>query len=930
MTENHEIILSMDANLSYDPDTTVPAHPLVYTPGIPTLDRTHDGKLATLIATCGLVDPLARQHSNRPIPPSHERGSDRIDFMLVSPNLMSAVLSSGCLSSHAIFNSDHRAYFLDFDSTLLFSDPAYEIARPTQRHLRLLDPRLVDHYRILLHDQLQFHKVLDKITDLQQAIATESWTDMHTKMYQTLDNIITESMLYAERNTGRSFSKKYDWLPELKHAVQAHRYWRLQLKKKRGGIVSDSCIEHLRTTALIEPHSTLSEAQILEALKLSSTNLKEPQRLHKTLRSNYLEDLAEAIVLSTAPNLVFDSMSHVKADRKHLQIKRLLSREASRRFYRKLGGLLHTQSTKGLGRVDIPDEAASSTSTGNPNDPKTWKGPWKSVTNPMDLAKVVKEINRQQYHQAHNTPFGSGPLADQVGRRGDTLLAQQLLQGVLPDITSTLLPETQCILKTLARDYPIAMATATITDKEFQDSYKAAKEATSSSPSGRHIGHYKAILKDPTLTALHATMMSIPFQVGIVPDRWNRVTDIMLEKTAGDSRCHRLRIIALFESDLNHAKRILIGRKLLHFIEDNHMLSDMQLGSRPGKRCISAVLKKVLAHDYLCLTKQTAAFVENDATGCYDRLMNNIILMILKKFGIPKTVTSCLGSLWDNTVHLIKTIYGTSHITYNSTPDMPLYGPGQGSMCGPTFWILCYWLIVSSLDPSITSAQYISVCKSIIVDMTGVSFVDDTGLGVTSTYIWDTNLSTEENYREEIRHVIQKIHLLAQHWEKCLFSTGGCINLQKSFWYLVAWKWKNHKATLATIGQTPVELFLTSGYFTIQEQLPRIEPTQAFKTLGVYISASGCLKWQMEILHTSSQHYYDHIQNSTLSPQEAYMSYALYLHPRLSYPLPCTSFSSAQCRRLQAPAFAALLPKLRLNRHSPRSVLFSGPKYGSV
>jgi hypothetical protein len=227
--------------------------------------------------------------------------------------------------------------------------------------------------------------------------------------------------------------------------------------------------------ALIEPHSTLSEAQILEALKLSSTNLKEHQCLHKTLRSNYLEDLAEVIVLSTAPNLAFDSMSHGKADRKQLQIKWLLSREASRRLYRKLGSLLNTQNNKGLGRVDIPDEAASSTSTGNPNDPKKWKGPCKSITNPTDLAKVVKVINRQQYHQAHNTPFGSGPLADQIGRRGDTLLAQQLLQGVLPDITSTLLPEAQCILYTLARDYPIAMATATITDKEFQDSYKVAK-----------------------------------------------------------------------------------------------------------------------------------------------------------------------------------------------------------------------------------------------------------------------------------------------------------------------------------------------------------------------------------------------------------------------------------------------------------------------
>jgi anti-anti-sigma regulatory factor len=36
------------------------------------------------------------------------------------------------------------------------------------------------------------------------------------------------------------------------------------------------------------------------------------------------------------------------------------------------------------------------------------------------------------------------------------------------------------------------------------------------------------------------------------------------------------------------------------------------------------------------------------------------------------------------------------------------------------------------MDPSITAAQYISACRSILVDITGVSFVDDTGLGVTS------------------------------------------------------------------------------------------------------------------------------------------------------------------------------------------------------
>jgi hypothetical protein len=106
------------------------------------------------------------------------------------------------------------------------------------------------------------------------------------------------------------------------------------------------------------------------------------------------------------------------------------------------------------------------------------------------------------------------------------------------------MPETKCILNTLTNDYPTTADSPLITPQAFQESYRIAKETTSSSPSRRHIGHYKAAVKDPSLSELHAAMMPIPFQVGIVPERWKTVTDIMLEKSAGDARCHRLRIIA--------------------------------------------------------------------------------------------------------------------------------------------------------------------------------------------------------------------------------------------------------------------------------------------------------------------------------------------------------------------------------------------------
>lgn len=150
-----------------------------------------------------------------------------------SHQIMPAVLSSGCLSSHSVFNSDHRAYFLDFDTNLLFSDLAYEIERPVYRQLRLHDPRLIDQYSSILHDQLRQHKVIEKLEDLQQAIATDTWTEAHTTVYQSLDAIITDSMLHAERVSGKSFSKCFEWSPKLTQAVQAFRYWKLGLRKNK-------------------------------------------------------------------------------------------------------------------------------------------------------------------------------------------------------------------------------------------------------------------------------------------------------------------------------------------------------------------------------------------------------------------------------------------------------------------------------------------------------------------------------------------------------------------------------------------------------------------------------------------------------------------------------------------------------------------------
>ncbi len=199
----------------------------------------------------------------------------------------------------------------------------------------------------------------------------------------------------------------------------------------------------------------------------------------------------------------------------------------------------------------------------------------------------------------------------------------------------------------------------------------------------------------------------------------------------------------------------------------------------------------------------------------------------------------------------------------------------------------------------------------------GVAFVEDSSLGITSKYKWNPDISDNENGRANIKHTLQNLTQLAQHWEHLLFSTGGAINLQKSHWYLVIWKWVKGKFKMASHLSMPAELKLTAGYSSSLVIVPRTDIDEACHTLGVYITPSGSQKKQAQVLRDHAINYYTAVSPLSLTPSEAFTSYISTLNPRLIYPPPCSSLTQTQCRYIQAPALAALLPKMPLNCHSP-------------
>ena len=106
---------------------------------------------------------------------------------------------------------------------------------------------------------------------------------------------------------------------------------------------------------------------------------------------------------------------------------------------------------------------------------------------------------------------------------------------------------------------------AHITEEEFRHYFQHKDECTESSPSGRHVGHYKAILYNKDLVSLVVAMLNIGLCSGIALERWKKALSIMLEKDKGSPKIERLRIIQLFEADFNFLLALIFGHRLMRF-----------------------------------------------------------------------------------------------------------------------------------------------------------------------------------------------------------------------------------------------------------------------------------------------------------------------------------------------------------------------------
>jgi hypothetical protein len=212
---------------------------------------------------------------------------------------------------------------------------------------------------------------------------------------------------------------------------------------------------------------------------------------------------------------------------------------------------------------------------------------------------------------------------------------------------------------------------------------------------------------------------------------------------------------------------------------------------------LSAILhavNKVLSFDLICQYKAPAALCSNDAKSCYDRIIHSIV---------PSLCFLHLGSRTTTCVHALNvTEHGThySHRTCDSTwsyggavwstpihglawgdkEEGPMSGIGQGNGAAPASWAI----ISTPILEIICKKGQCTVFKAFILGkelkIVGFAFIDNKDL-------LRVNILGSQTCEEVAQDMQQGLDL----WKGLLKATGRALVPDKSYWYLIDFKWKD-------------------------------------------------------------------------------------------------------------------------------------------
>ena len=90
-------------------------------------------------------------------------------------------------------------------------------------------------------------------------------------------------------------------------------------------------------------------------------------------------------------------------------------------------------------------------------------------------------------------------------------------------------------------------------------------------------------------------------------------------------------------------------------------------------------------------------------------------------------------------------------------------------------------------------------------------------------------------------------------------------------------------------------------------EIPRLDPSTAYRTLGAWIAADRNQRRQLEVLREHAAVWTEAINRSSLSSRDKKIAYTGFLRPQLLYPLVCTTIAEIDLKHLFRPVLDVIL-----------------------
>ncbi len=400
-----------------------------------------NNSIAQLLQDCGLVNVFHHFYgSNIRMPATYDRGRSCLDLIAISDDQRlppEGLCRVGMAPFHFKFNTDHRLLYCDFNTKLLFGYVRHDLTRHVFRNFSSAHVKKSEQYVEQLREYYTKSKVWQKWNTVRRKYDTLAGALPSVELIQetqALEALASSLMKATARKLGRTpYSNGKAFSSRLSQAAKSVTEAKIILKQTKKQFNYDI-------------HNSAVQDSI-EAVRSAHSNFRQAQHNADKLRSEFLDELKEKRAVQW-------NMTSAAA------LKVIIQAEASRKTFARHGCYMKPLKKGSIRSLLIPTpDYHFKSEDGIDNCHKDGLPGWTEIYDENLIYHLLLRQNANHLHQSTRSPFAFGPIAEGVGHFGTGNLSEQLLNGVLDDMSILQLsnfypqfkPELSSFLQALTR-----------------------------------------------------------------------------------------------------------------------------------------------------------------------------------------------------------------------------------------------------------------------------------------------------------------------------------------------------------------------------------------------------------------------------------------------------------------------------------------------